>query len=151
LSRCGFYALAERDYDQALRLDDHLALAFGARGLEHFRRRDWKGAAADFTRAIQEQPEESDFLFRRAWSNHELGWNFGEIVTRNLTAGPSDYESWDLYILAMCQRSRGERVDAASSFERASAASRHNPTLSEPEKEEIGSLEAEARRTLRSN
>src|SRR6266702_4480760 len=71
----GDYERALADYDEAIKLAPHTALAFAQRGEVHAKRRDYDSAIADYERAIELEPN-----LASAFSNRGLAWaSKGEI------------------------------------------------------------------------
>lgn len=79
----GMQELAIADYDLVLANDSNRAYDFGYRGDAKRLKGDYAGAVVDFTRAIELEPRETWFYYRRGWINEEF--------LNNLNDGLNDY------------------------------------------------------------
>jgi tetratricopeptide (TPR) repeat protein len=79
-SKKGDYRGAITDYDQAIRLDPKLALAYNNRGFVHHRLGDHKSAIIDYDQAIRLNPKYSEAYSNRGFARYKVGDNQGAIA-----------------------------------------------------------------------
>jgi clan AA aspartic protease (TIGR02281 family) len=68
----GDYAMAISQFTEALALDSTRAYDYGYRGDAKRLAKDYKGAIVDFTKAIELEPKENWFYYRRGWIKEEF-------------------------------------------------------------------------------
>src|SRR5262249_30683544 len=117
-TRLGWFDLALRDFDEAVRLEPDNANARLARGLERFRRGRWAAAAEDFTPATAAWPRYEPVWFRRAWAYSEIDRLADAVADLKVIAGmpsvPVEDRAAFLVLRSVWNDRLGRPVDAAA-------------------------------------